>query len=260
MANKSICFSIFVLREYFTGTNYPRELILLIMKLVIDTRNILEIKTCQVKILKELFGMMSDIISEYYIHINKAIFYMAEMTSDKNRLIKLCLTKFDLFYCEESILYLGINMKELNNQMVSIDNTVHSITLCIRNDTRHILRICSDSKEIKHILHKRSFGYESMPNVQFEHTFSMNYTKFDALCERLNKSSEFVTIDSNGIRSCDGDPTRQQSFELKSLLVLRPYRELCANINIWERNNFPLVIQIQIGTLGKLFYYISPLS
>ena len=260
MANKSVLFSIFVLREYFTGTNYPRELILLIMQHIINERNILEIKISQVKIFKNVFSMIGDLVSECYIRVSHRVFRISEITSGRDKLIKLYLTNFDILYCEESKLYMGINLKEFNNQLISINDTDCPITLCIRNDTKHILRICSDSTEIKHILHERSFQFLLTQKTEFENRISMNYKEFDALYERLNKISEFFTIDSNGIRSCDSDSTKQQSFELKSLLVLRPHKELCANIIIWERNNFPLVIQISVGTLGKLFYYISPLQ
>ena len=260
MANKSVLFSIFVLREYFTGTNYPRELILLIMQHIINERNILEIKISQVKIFKNVFSMMGDIIYECCIRVSHRSFRISEISAGSDKLIKLRLTNFDILYCEESELYMGINLEEFNNQLISINDTNCPITLCIRNDTKYILRICSDSKEMKHILHECSFKYTLLPKIIFEHKCVMNYEEFDILCEKLNKISKFFTIDSNGIRSCDSDSTKQQSFELKSLLVLRPHKELCASIIIREKKDFPLVIRISVGTLGTLLYFISPLQ
>ena len=262
MANKSSVFSIFVLRELFvrfSDINYPQELIPLIMTPIINSRNIIELKTCQVKILKELFGMMSDLISECYLKINQTVLYMSQITSDKNNLFKFRLSNFDIFYCEEFVLYMGINARELNNQLVSIDNTSRSITLCIRNDTRHILRVCSDSKEIEHTLHtvnNSSAGHMCIKRPKFKYAFSMNYEKFDILCEELNKISEFFTIKSTGLQSCDGDPTKQLSFELESLFAFRPYKELCENITVVKKKNFPLIIRIRVGDLGKLSYRI----
>lgn len=249
MANKSSIFSIFILRELFvqfSGINYPHELIPLIMQPIIDTRNIVEIKTSQVKILKELFGMMSDLVSECCVKINQTMLYMSQTPSDKNGSIKFCLSNFDIFYCEEPVLYMGVNVRELNNQLGSINNMSHSVTLCIRNDTRHILRVCSDLKEIKHTLHYvyNYTCYMRIEKPKFEYEFSMNYKEFDMLCEELNKSSEFFTINSNGLQSCDGDPTKQLSFELESLFIVRPYKELCENITVVKKENFPLVIRL----------------
>ena len=268
-------FSIFVLKNcftQFTGTNYPRELIPLIMKSVIDACFVLEIKKSQTDVFKNIFSMMNDLIKHCCIKvIREKGLYLSVLTPNRGKLITFNLTNFDTCYCEKSEFFMGIKVKEFNKQLNLLDSS-HSIILYICNDASSILRIYSGSKEIKYSLRdeymgptipeeKLTFAYSfSIPEekLTFTFSFSMTYGEFNTLYDKLNNVSKFFTIDSNGIQSCDRYSINQSTFKLKSLSVLRKYKELCSNIIIKGKENFMLGIQMQVGSVGNLCLYITP--
>ena len=258
MADKLI-FSILVLKNCFTqfiGTNYPRELVTLIMKPMIDACFILKVNTSQTEAFKNVFSIMNDLIEHCCIKIiRQKGLYMSQTTTLNDKIIKFDLTNFDTCYCEESELYMGIDVGELNKQLNLLDSS-HSIILYIRNDSKNILRIWSGLKEIEYSLHN-AIKDPFIPKAEFKYSFTMNHEEFNTLYDKLNKISKFFTIDSNGIRSCDRYLMGRPTFELKSLLIVRQYKKLCSNITIRGGETFLLLIQMKAGSLGTMYFYIA---
>ena len=266
MANKSIYFLIFVLKEFFVrfvGINYPYELVPFIMKPIIETRTILKVKTCQVKMLREMLGLtMPEFNTNNCIKFDRDRSNMSLVTP--NKLFEFYLTKCDMFYCEESELY--IEMKGLYNKLFLVDNNIsRSITFCIRNDTRHILRICLDSKETVHILREYPPAYIPVPKVKFTYGITMNYEEFCEFVSKMDGKWNYFMINSNGIKPCHHNPTKQRSFDTMSLILLRAYVNIImrnkehSSIVILQGDDIgSLVIQIKIDDSGKILCYLPP--
>lgn len=215
------------------------------------------------------------------------------LTPDKNIMINLKLdaANFDEFKCEEPTITIGVDTHSLYAALKTI-NDAHPLVLYINKDNRNVLRINS--------LHETEQNYEetdieinlmdleapkyTIPKTKFNSKFSMPSVKFNNVCKHISSNSTFVEItsvgnefifrgknDSNKITKAykdisngdTGNKNKQLAqgiFELKNLMSFSKCNKLCETVDIYLKNNFPLVLCIPVATLGKLFVFLTPIE
>lgn len=226
---------------------------------------------------------------------NKYIKILAVDTS-KTILIncKLYGEKFTSFNCKKKKLSIGVNLTNLHKLIKSADKE-DILTLYMDHDDKNSLKISLDNKETgKHsdvllkLLDLGSTGLR-VPTINFDSYIVMQCTEFHKLCREMSTISDFVEIKclENKIKftaKCDygdksvnydngnkvtiqfdegddedrGPKIIQGIYELRTLSLFSKCSGLCTDIEIYMKNNYPLVIQYTVASLGKLLLCLAP--
>jgi len=49
-------------------------------------------------------------------------------------------------------------------------------------------------------------------------------------------------------------------FELRSLMLLSKLTPLCTTVGIYIKNDFPITLKYEVGTLGTAFFFVTPVK
>ena len=214
------------------------------------------------------------------------------LTEDKSILIKLNLNadKFDSFKCLEPKLSIGVDMHNLHGllKMISDDDP---IVFYMNRDNRSTLFIqslnennegCEETK-IEMFLMEIENTEMPIPKTKFQNKITMASDKFHAICKHLNNNSVHVEIQSiNDEISFRGqndggkatksykdvnytgvkkpDQVVQGVYELRNLMSFSKCNKLCNTIEIYLKNEFPLVLVISVANLGKMYVFLTPIE
>ncbi len=211
------------------------------------------------------------------------------LTQDKSVLIKLILdaSNFEYFKCTEPKITIGIDMSQLHNMLKSINDN-DPITLYMNRNNRSTLHIHSNSEHKEETdleVYLMDIGNQEipLPRAEFQNKITIASDKFHAICKQLNNTSVHVEITSvdneiqfNGkneggkiSRTYRDDnlkkkkgPTHvvQGVYELRNLMYFSKCNKLCQTIDMYLRNDFPLVLVISIATLGKMYIFLTPVE
>lgn len=209
--------------------------------------------------------------------------------------LRLLETNFDYFFCHEKQV-IGINMQNFYKIIKPITNS-DILTIYRNNDIISKNRLCIDiqNKEKKQLFNY-SIQIIDIDNdvldvstVTFEAIVIMNSSDFQKICKDMNGlESKYVSIsliDKKFKISCEGDIgygnaelsesdtgnifiNKQKGYEntniygkyeLKHLLLFTKCTNLCNSIEIYMKNDYPLLIKYTIASLGYMHLCLSPL-
>jgi proliferating cell nuclear antigen len=212
--------------------------------------------------------------------------------------LKLDAREFTTFKCKQQKMTLGINLTYLHKLIKSLDRD-DVLTFYQENDNKNVLNIEVENKETgkmtNDVLKLMDLKNEKMtiPDVEYEAVVTMNSVEFHKLCREMSQLADFVDIRclKNRIEfACKGDYANRKTiyrtdvcekskvhieypghvsnkpfivqgiFELKNLVMFGKCGQLCDNIEIYLKNNYPLVIKYQVAKLGRLFLVLSPMK
>jgi proliferating cell nuclear antigen PCNA len=217
------------------------------------------------------------------------------LTEDRTILIKLSLdaSNFEYFYCGEPKIMIGVDMHNFHTSLKTI-NDDNSITLYMNKDNRSILYISSDNEtnegneetDIELFLMDINDPKLEVPRTQFQNRIRMAADKFHSICKNLNINSVYVEIKSVGNsisfkgQNEGGKVTKSFSdvncsqkkknhskecivqgvYELRNLMCFSKCNKLCNVIDIYLKNDFPLVLVIDVAKLGRLYIFVTPIE
>lgn len=211
------------------------------------------------------------------------------LTEDRNTLIKLILhaNKFEYFRCTEPKIKVGVDMSQLHTMLKSVSDN-DPITLYMNKGCRDILYIHSDTGDSGHTeetdLEIPLLDIENqevpLPKAKFQNKITMAADKFHLICKQLSNTSdtvEIISVDNEiGFKgNSDGAKTSktykdthnkkkknteivQGIYDLRHLLYFSKCNKLCPTVDIYLKNDFPLVLSIHVGTLGKMYVFLTP--
>lgn len=245
-------------------------------------------KIKQAKKAKTVSGMEQQSVNTGGIRILR-------LTEDKSILIKLNLdaANFTYFDCKEPKITIGVDMHNLNSHLKMI-NDDDPIILYMRKDNRNALYIKSlngnennEETDMEIYLMEITNPEMPIPITSFQNKIVMASDKFHLICKRLNNNSMHVEITSvnNEILfrgSNDGgkvtmtykdinqnskkkkkkkpDQIVQGLYELRSLMGFSKCNKLCNTIDLYLKNDFPLVLVMTVATLGKMYVFLTPIE
>jgi proliferating cell nuclear antigen PCNA len=217
-------------------------------------------------------------------------------TKDRNILVnmKLDAENFDVFYCRKPKLTIGMDLNYFHSFLASISNE-GMITFCMDEDNMNILNVkgISDKNNEQVDLYinllditDEKLNINSIKPVQFDTMVSISSQKFHKMCKNLGANSTYVDIRSIGnqisftgrgecgkitinltdtdeslkIKSNDATNVVQGVYELKALTLFTKCNTLCPNIDMYMKNNFPLVLKITVASLGRVFFFCTPIN
>jgi len=198
---------------------------------------------------------------------------------------------FDYFRCDEPKITIGVDMHNLHVHLKMV-NDDDPILLYMNRNNRSILYISSlnenkkSSEETDIEVYLMDIGNPEMPipRTEFQNRIQMASDKFHNICKHLNNNSTFVEItsvgneisfrgqneggkitmsykDTNHSKKNDkADQVVQGIYELRNLMCFSKCNKLCSIIDIYLKNDFPVVLVISVSTLGKMYVFISPIE
>jgi len=244
------------------------------------------IKTVQSNAIRILCEALKDILTDVNILINNEGLKIVSMDGSNVAVVylKLEASKFETFICNESITA-GVNMASLHKIIKSIkNNDIITFYITEKDNTKLCIEIENKEKKtiILTILKLLDIDEDilEIPNIEFDSVITMPSNDFQSYIRELSIITNKIRIISeNGlfILSGEGDfaktriqvgdvnnkqitnKTANVLFNIKYLLLFIKSTNLCTTVEIYIKNDFPLILVYNVANLGKLKYVLSPL-
>ena len=256
---------------------------------------LLELKTIQSDIIKILFDVLKDILIDVNIEFSKNKIKIDRMDNNRFILVNIDIDpkNFEYYVCdytEENPLILGINIFNLSKLLKTIDGE-DILTLSVDSDNTGVLEIKSEN-ESKNTLTKYSIDLteinqerNEIPDTTFETIISCNTKYFHSLIKSMSAFSDKIDIKSYNkqlILSCKGFFCSQETImgeNVDGMSIVKSINETsiiqgkylmkhlisfgkCVNLSnfckLHLKNDFPLMIEYDIGNLGQIKIIIAP--
>lgn len=213
--------------------------------------------------------------------------------------LKLDAKNFDKFKCSKKKQVFGVNFTSFYKCIKSMDKN-DILTLYVEHDDKNSLRIKIDNPEEnkKSIYKLKLLDLDNkkipVPTIEFDAAITMSSQEFHKTCREMNQIADYVEIkclkdkiyftckgdcaeretmydsDTNsgaGVsirRDNSGDgaqpPIVQGIYDLKNIVLFSKCQSLCNDIEIYMKNDYPLVIIYTVATLGRAILCLSPVT
>lgn len=248
---------------------------------------ILEIKTVQATTFKQMIDALKEILMDVNLEFDKTGLKIVAMDNTHVVLVhlKLDADKFEHYTCEKK-LYVGINMLKLHMLIKTISNG-DILTLFIERDDNNSLgiRIENAEKKVKTtyklaMLDINAVEYE-IPPVDFPTIITMPSVDLQKIIRDMHNLADNIEIRyvENQLRfSCKGDFVKQETilgtdknqnlsiiknsqnaheiiqgiYSSKYLAMFTKCTNLYNMVEVYLKNNFPLILKYQVASLGEI--------
>ena len=252
---------------------------------------VLELKTVQTGAFKTLIEALKEILTDANIEFTDDSMKIITMDATQTILVHLKLEKenFEHYFCKHRVV-IGINMLNFFKLIRTLTNN-DALTLFIEEGNMNLLGIRIENGEKNSLttfylnLIEVDMDTYKIPPAQFESIITMPSGEFNKICRDMINLSDVIEIRSVGnqlIFSCKGefasqetiigetssglsflkssteDNTIQGYYNLKHLVLFAKCTNLCNSIEIYMKNNFPIVIKFTVGSLGSLKLCLAP--
>lgn len=220
-------------------------------------------------------------------------------TADPTRAIyvkvKLDANEFQPYYCKFERLELGVCLQNLYKLLKSVDKDDTMSMYVDENDRQNlIIEIANDEKKSK-TFYKLKLLDMNQPEkktakIEFDINITMPSGEFHKLCREMGNIADYVEIKCTNktiIFTCKGDCAERSTiykseegglnissenknnkaqsivqgvYELRNIVLFTKCANLCNDISIYMKNDFPLTIIYTIATLGQITVAISPVK
>ena len=261
-----------------------------------DGEYILLIKTIQTTAIRILVEALKEILTDTNIIFDKTGIKILTTDSTKTVLIHMKLEhdKFEDFYCEKE-LYCGISMLNLHKLIKTISNH-DTLTLYIKKNNTNKLGIRIHNQEKKtqttYELNLLDIPYEKLelPPVTFDTELTFPSNDFQKIIRDMINIGDIIDIECQPKKimklSCQGDFASQETllgeseqsidnktiifnknknskyiqgrFSLKYLILFTKCTNLCNQIQLYIKNDYPLIIQYSVASLGNIKLCLAP--
>jgi proliferating cell nuclear antigen PCNA len=211
--------------------------------------------------------------------------------------MKLDAENFTKFTCRKKKLMLGMNLQVFHKLIKSIDKD-DQLTLYVDLDNTNSLKIKVENKEEDKntVLEMKLLDSDeepiTVPAISFDAHVTMNSAEFHKMCREMSSIADHMEIKCSSnkiIFACKGESANRTTtyrtgdglgnkkvsiqlgktkdaliiqgiYELKNLVLFSKCANLSTDIEIFMKNNYPLVIKYTVATLGRVLLCLSPLN
>lgn len=254
-------------------------------------KNILEIKTVQASAFRILVEALKEILTDANFECDETGIKMIAMDSSRTVLVHLKLQsdKFESYVCKEKRV-LGISMINLFRIIKTMNNN-DTLTLFLEKEKDSVLgiKIENSEKNTTSTFHLNLMDLHidniQIPSVEFESVITMPSTDFQKIIRDMHNYADLIDIKSvedHLIFSCKGDFCSQETiigetdtgmnfaknkkpdeiiqgeFALKHLVLFGKCTNLCNSIQMFLKNDYPLVIKYTVASLGEIKLCLAP--
>ena len=245
-----------------------------------------EIRTVQSGAFRTLIEGLKEILVEANIEFDKNGIRIIDVDETHVVLtyLKLEAKNFEYFYCPNQYI-LGVNMIYLFKLIKTLSNT-DSLTLFLpaSNPNRLGIKAENAEKNTVNTWHMKLFDANvnrvEVPNTQFTTIINMPSADFQKICRDFNQLAEKLEITSSGtdlVFRCIGDfvdgetvilsgnqgsvkvqnaaasaEIVQGIYELKYLTMFTKCTNLCPSIELYLKNDYPLILRYMVANLGEI--------
>ena len=255
------------------------------------SEKIMELKTVQTGAFKTLTEALKEILTDANIEFTDSCMKIITMDPTQTILVHLKLEKdnFESYFCKHKI-FIGVNMLNFFKLIRTLTNN-DALTLFIEADNTNLLGIRIENGEKNSLttyyldLIEVNEATYQIPPAQFESIITMPSNEFNKICRDMINLTDIIEIKSVGsqlIFSCKGEFAKQETiigetsnglnfvksstedniiqgyYNLKHLVLFTKCTNLCNSIEMYMKNNFPIVIKFSVGSLGSLKLALAP--
>lgn len=250
------------------------------------------IRTVQSSTIKILIEAIKEILTDTVFEFTEQGLKICTMDSTHTILIHLKLEaqKFEQYYCDGRKL-VGINVLNLNKIIKTINNN-DTISLFMKRDNCNSLgiKIENTEKNTKRVTHMNLLDLENnnieIPSAVFNSVITLPSNDFQKMCRDINGIADYLeikNINNKLILSCSGDFCNheitisdseqmtvehtdeelnkgiyQGVFNLKYLVLFTKCTNLSNTVELYLKNDYPLIIRYMVGSLGEIKLCLAP--
>ena len=254
-------------------------------------KNVLEFKSVQASAFRILIEALKEILTDANFECDETGIKMIAMDSSRTVLVHLKLNadKFESYICKEKRV-LGISMINLFRIIKTMNNN-DTFTLFLEREKDSVLgiKIENSEKNTTSTFHLNLMDLDvdniQIPSVEFESVITMPSTDFQKIIRDMHNYADLIDIKSvedHLIFSCKGDFCSQETiigetddgmnfaknkkpdeiiqgeFALKHLVLFGKCSNLCNSIQMFLKNDYPLVIKYTVASLGEIKLCLAP--
>jgi len=260
-------------------------------KIMDNDNNCILIKTVQASTIKILVEAMKEILTDTVFEFTEEGIKICTMDSTHTILIHLKLdsSKFEQYYCDGRRL-VGMNMLNLNKIIKTINNN-DTLTMFMNNDNCNMfgIQIENTDKNTRRVTYMNLLDLENnnmeIPSATFNSVITLPSNDFQKICRDINGIAEFIEIknvNNQLILSCSGDfcsheitisdseqitvehsdnssvEIFQGVFNLKYLVLFTKCTNLSNTVELYLKNDYPLIIRYTVGSIGEIKLCLAP--
>jgi len=258
-----------------------------------NSEYILNIKTIQASTFKQVIDALKEILMDVNLEIDETGIKIVAMDNTHIVLIHLKLEadKFEIYECEKKT-YVGINMLRLHALIKTITNNDILSLYILKDDPNHLgITIDNNDKNYKTNYKLSVLDIDvlniQIPPVDFHTIINMPSNYLQKIIRDMHNLAEFIEFRNIGdklILSCKGDFCQQENilgseksqsitikknskneeqeiiqgiFSLKYLSIFTKCTNLSNNVEIYLKNNYPIILRYTIASLGEIKLCLS---
>jgi proliferating cell nuclear antigen len=249
---------------------------------------LLEIKTVQATTFKQMIDALKEILMDVNLEFDSTGMKIVAMDTTHVVLVHLKLEadRFENYYCEKKKLYVGINMIKLQMLIKTISNGDILTLFVEKEDINNLgIRIENSEKKVRttyrlSMLDINAVEYE-IPPVDFPTIITMPSVDLQKIIRDMHNLADNIEIRyvENQLRfSCKGDFVKQETilgtdknqnltvakntqknheiiqgvYSSKYLAMFTKCTNLYNMVEIYLKNNFPLILKYNVASLGEI--------
>jgi proliferating cell nuclear antigen len=258
----------------------------------------LEIKTVQSSVFKVLIEALKEILTDTVIEINPnspdgTPGGIKIVTLDNTHVVlvhlRLEADKFEQFYCDAPK-KIGVNMLNLYKLIKTLSSNDTLTLFMKKNDHNHLgIDIENREKQTKTTYKLNLLDLNNtqlqIPNAEFNSVIQLPSADFQKLirdCAVIAETVEIKTVRQELIITCKGDFCNQETilrasdnvcvsdnkeceivqgiFQLKYLVLFVKCSSLSKSVELYLKNDYPLIVKYTVASLGEIKLCLAPNS
>tara|TARA_Y100000741_G_scaffold360768_1_gene343571 strand:- start:1928 stop:2749 length:822 start_codon:yes stop_codon:yes gene_type:complete len=254
---------------------------------------VMYLRTVQSSAIRVLIEALKEILTDTNLEFDGENIKVIAMDPSHTVLVHLKLesNKFEKYYCPNKLL-LGINTINLFKLIKALQNN-DILTLFVEKNNTNQLGIRMENGEANQITQYRmnlmDLNQENItiPPIEFESVITLPSNNFQKICRDMFNLSDNIEITTYGQQitfKCKGDVADQETsigqsttsgmsfiknenseiiqgiFSLKYLVLFTKCTNLSSSIELYLKNDYPLIIRYQVANLGEVKLCLAPVS
>ena len=257
-----------------------------------SSHNIVEIKTVQASAFKILIEALKELLTETCIEFDETGLKVIAMDTSHVVLVHLKLeaSKFEHYHCEGKV-NIGVNMLNLHKLIKTINsNDILTLFIDSKNINHLGIKIENGEKNTKTTYKLDLLDLDSnkihIDPAQFNSVITLLSSDFQKICRDMNNLAEYVeikNINNQLMFTCEGEFCQQETiisdnqntngttisnkveneivqgvYSLKYLVLFTKCTNLCNTVELYLKNDYPLIVKYNVASLGEIKLCLSP--
>lgn len=256
--------------------------------------NIVEIKTVQATAFKVLVEALKELLTETCIEFDETGLKIIAMDTSHIVLVHLKLDagRFEHYQCSNKIT-IGVNMLNLHKLIKTINsNDILTLYIDSKNMNHLGIKIENGEKNTKTLYKLDLLDLDNnkihIDPAEFNSVITLLSSDFQKICRDMHNLAEYVevkNINNQLIFTCNGEFCQQETvisdnensngtticnknvneivqgvYNLKYLVLFTKCTNLCNTVELYLKNDYPLIVKYSVASLGEIKLCLAPQS